>query len=76
MEFHTLNIPATYAEHAGWYMCMAKNAAGSQISETQLIVESNLLSLLFYFHEFVLYFYLLYVSYYTIESNVVKLSDT
>lgn len=39
MEFHTLYIPATYAEHAGWYTCLAKNAAGSQISEARLTVE-------------------------------------
>jgi len=39
-ELYTLCISATYAEHAGWYSCVARNDVGTAISEAKLTVES------------------------------------
>jgi len=38
-ELFALCIGATYAEHAGWYSCVAKNDVGTAISEAKLTVE-------------------------------------
>ena len=39
-EVHSMYIPATYTEHAGWYTCQARNSAGSATTEAKLFVES------------------------------------
>jgi len=44
-ELHTLCISATYAEHAGWYSCVARNDVGTAITEAKLTVER-----MYYFH--------------------------
>jgi len=38
-ELYTLSISCTYAEHAGWYSCVARNDVGTAISEAKLSVE-------------------------------------
>jgi len=38
-ELYTLCISATYAEHAGWYSCVARNDVGTAITEAKLTVE-------------------------------------
>ena len=38
-ELYSLCISATYAEHAGWYACVATNDVGTAISEARLTVE-------------------------------------
>jgi len=40
-ELYTLCISATYAEHAGWYSCVARNDVGTAITEAKLTVEST-----------------------------------
>ena len=44
-ELYTLCVSATYAEHAGWYSCVARNDVGTAITEAKLTVESTSLSL-------------------------------
>jgi len=38
-ELYTLCVSATYAEHAGWYSCVARNDVGTAITEAKLTVE-------------------------------------
>lgn len=38
-ELYALTIDSTFSEHAGWFTCMATNAAGTALTEAKLTVE-------------------------------------
>jgi Immunoglobulin I-set domain len=38
-ELYTLTIDSAFSEHAGWFTCMAANAAGTALTEAKLTVE-------------------------------------